>query len=318
MFNKYWREYPWFFQLFQFLLLVFICISFFSILGLAIPAITGVSAAEITNLQVDSPAHVRIAMLLTAGIGNMSVFLIPCALFAYAVHPQPLQYLGIRKPQDKKHWLIVLLLAIGTVPMISGIQGLIDMIPLSADLEAAKAKFAAQQKAMTNFTTTAEFLVAIPVLAIIPAIGEELLFRAVMIKFAAKKMVGTIFFPILLSAVFFGMAHGNTVGLISLIISGIILGYVYYLTGSLVMSMFAHFIVNGSQLLLIYFGRDNSAVKNMMDSNEIPLGLFAGGIILFALSFYWLWKSRTPLPKSWTNDFTPEELEQKLQDKNNY
>lgn len=318
MFNKYWREYPWFFQLIQFVLLVFICVAFFSVMiAFVVPLMTNVQISEIQKIVYDSKPNVRIAFLLFQGFSQLFVFLIPCAMFAYAVHPRPLQYLGITQPANNAHWWIVLLIAISAIPVVSGIAGLFDQIPLTAKLEAKKATFATQQKAMLNLQTAGEFITAFIVMGIIAPIGEEFLFRGIMMKFAAKKMVGNIFWPILLTAVFFAMVHGNVVGFVSLVISGLILGYVYYFTGSLVLSMFTHFIVNGSQVLLMYFGRNNEAMTKMMETNETPWGIFIAGIAVFIFSFYLLWKNRTPLPVNWTTDFTQEELEQKVQDKNN-
>ncbi|HYC30173.1 MAG TPA: type II CAAX endopeptidase family protein, partial [Chitinophagaceae bacterium] len=310
--------YPWFFQLIQFVLLVFICVAFFTIVTVfLVPVITGVGADSMLTLTTDSPPAIRIGVFIANTVGHLGIFLIPPALFAYAAHPHPLQYLGIRKPGRNIHWLIVFLLALGSLPVTGGIAGLFDQLPLSPALEASKAKFAEQQKALLNLTTPGEFISAIVMVAIVAPIGEELLFRSVMMRFAAKKMVGSIFWPIMLTAVLFASMHFNVVGFISLIIAGMALGYIYYLTGSLMMSIFAHAVINGTQAVLIYFGRNNKELMEMMESNETPWGLFIGGIILFLGAFYWLWKERTPLPKTWTNDFSAEELQQREQEKNN-
>jgi len=51
MFNKYWREYPWFFQLIQFVLLVFICVAFFSVvIAFVVPLMTNVQISEIQKI----------------------------------------------------------------------------------------------------------------------------------------------------------------------------------------------------------------------------------------------------------------------------
>lgn len=318
MFNKYWREYPWFFQLVQFVLLVFVCLAFFSVVSLfVLPLITGISPTTLQEFSFDSSPSERINMYIVVAVGQVGMFLIPSALFAYAAHPKPLQYLGLRKPQRGIHWLIVAILALGAIPTVSGIAGLFDMIPLSEALEASKAKFEAQQKALLNITTPGEFITTMITIAIIAPIGEELMFRGIMLRFAAKKMIGSIIWPIMLTAVLFATLHGNVVGTPSLIISGMLLGYIYYLTGSLWLSMFAHAIVNGSQAAIIYLGRDNAELVKMMESNDIPWGLFLTGVAVFIAAFYWLWKERTPLPQGWTNDFTPEELQQREQEKNN-
>lgn len=299
----------------QFVLLVFVCLSFFGVItSFVLPKFTGLSLTDIQNLSVDSAPSVRINALLTQAVGHLGIFMVPSLLFAYAVHPKPFQYLGITRPANNQHWLIVFLLVAGLLPTVSGIAGLLDKIPLSKELEEAKLRFADMQKALLNLTTPGELIAALLVIGVIPAIGEELMFRGIMMKFSAKKMKGGIIWPIMLSSVFFAAMHGNTVGVISLFIAGITLGYIYYLTGSLVLAIFAHFIVNSSQVVMIYAAGSNEQMKAFVESNDTPWGIFIGGIVLFVISFYWLYKSRTPLPANWTNDFTDAELAAKEQE----
>lgn len=275
--------------------------------------ITGVTMQSVRSLTVDSSENVRIAAFLFNGLGHIAIFSLPCALFAYAVHPSPVQYLGFKRVANKKHWLIVLILSLAAIPLVSGIAELLEKIPLPESLEHMKERFALQQKAMMNLQTPAEFITALILTGLIAAFGEEMLFRAIMMKFAAKRVKGSIFWPIFISGTFFALMHGNVVGFIPLLISGLMLGYVYYLTGSLWLSIFSHMIVNSVQVGILYFGRHNVELTEMMDSNEIPWGLFIGGILVFITSFYWLWKNRTPLPANWSSDFTEEELEERKQ-----
>lgn len=317
MFNKYWREFPWFLQLVQFVLLFFVCLAFFAFLATYLtPILTGVNIEDIQNIRFDSSSNVRVAVYTLQGLAHLGMFTISVALFAYATHPRPLEYLNLISAKKPVQWLWVLLLALGAIPMISGIASLVDMIPLTESLEQSKADFAAKQKAFLNMQTPMEFIMAILTIGLIPAVGEELLFRGVMMKFAAKKMVGSIFWPIILSSVFFAMIHGNVVGILSLLIAGMILGYVYYLTGSLLLSIFAHLIVNSTQVIISYVGRGNEDVEAFMNSNDIPWGLFIGGTLLFAGAMYMLWRDRTPLPPTWTSDFNHEELIEKENEQN--
>ncbi|MCB0698506.1 MAG: CPBP family intramembrane metalloprotease [Chitinophagales bacterium] len=316
MFNRYWREYTWFMQLVQFVLVFFISLTFFSVVALYLaPMLTGVSIEQIQNISESSSPQVRIGFLTFQGIAHLGMFTLSVAMFVYALHPRPLEYLNIKGAGKSDQWLWVGVLALATIPVISGLASLIDMIPLSDSLEKSKETFEAQQNGILNLTTVPEYISAIIVMSILPAVGEELLFRGIMMRFASKKMVGSIFWPILLSSVFFAMIHGNVLGLIPILIAGMVLGYVYYLTGSLVLAMYAHWIVDFTQVSLVYFGRNNEQISKLSETNEMPMGLFAVGLIVFVLAFYMLWKNKTPLPKTWTNDFTTQELEEIEQEK---
>lgn len=77
--------------------------------------------------------------------------------------------------------------------------------------------------------------------AILPAIFEELLFRKGIITLTKK--YGALF-SIILSAVIFGLIHGNIIQAIFAFFTGLVLGYVYIKTNSIGVCMLIHFINN--------------------------------------------------------------------------
>ena len=309
MFNKHLRESPIGIQLVILLMLLGMGILIFSLLGAAIAgSVPGASVDSLQNLTVNSTANERIAFFLAQGIASAGLFIVPAVVFVLKVHPRPKEYLNLRPAQKPSQTLWVVLVAIFSIPVVSGIASLIDMIPLSEGLEASKSSFQESQKAYMNMQTTGEFVTAFIVMSIIAAVGEELTFRGLLMRFFAKRSKGKIFWPIFLSSIIFSVIHGNVVGLVSIVIAGMVLGYIYYYTGSLLLSMLAHFIVNGTQITVSYLGRNNEDITAVMESNDMPWPIFIGGCILFIFSFYKLSQSKTPLPNNWTNDFSDAEL----------
>lgn len=75
--------------------------------------------------------------------------------------------------------------------------------------------------------------------------------------------------------------------------------------------MLGHMLNNGLQVALLYFGANNATIKAIGESNELPAFVPVIGVAVFAASFYLLWKSRTPLPPDWADDYTKEELSEK-------
>src|SRR5690606_15272529 len=121
------------------------------------------------------------------------------------------------------------------------------------------------------------FLKTFAVMALLPAISEELFFRGIIMRMVHQR-VGKVIHAILLSAIIFALMHGNPMGFVSIIIAGAILAAVYYLTGSLWLSMLAHLLNNGLQIILIYLGTSNKAIQAFIDSDSIPLPYVAAGI----------------------------------------
>jgi membrane protease YdiL (CAAX protease family) len=98
-----------------------------------------------------------------------------------------------------------------------------------------------------------EFLAAIVILAIVPAIGEELLFRGILqnkIEMLSKNKHIAIW----ITAFIFSFIHFQFYGFVPRLLLGALFGYLYIWSGNLTIPILAHFINNGFTLLLLYAG----------------------------------------------------------------
>lgn len=294
-------------QLILFGLMVFTLASFFTVVAYVLtPKITGLSMAEVsTGLTEYSTRKVKDAFLLVQALSSIGIFLVPPLLFAYFTHPKPGAYLGLRSPGKAIHWLLVLIIMVGAIPVLLGIESLFRELPLSGKLKEIQAQNDAAFKALLNMESFGAFLKTMAVMAILPAISEELMFRGIVMRmaYARSKRAGV---AIAVSSFLFAAVHYNPVGLFAIFFAAVLLGSIYYLTGSIWMSMFAHFLNNGVQIFLMYLGTHNASVKAFAESDTMPMYLPIAGAIIFAGSFYLLWKNRTPLPYNWADDFANE------------
>ena len=85
--------------------------------------------------------------------------------------------------------------------------------------------------------------------AVIPAFFEEILFRGALL--GALRPYGDNA-AIILSAFFFGLAHGNVFQFAYAMVLGLFFGYIYVRTNSLKITMIYHFLVNGNAVTLQY------------------------------------------------------------------
>ncbi len=90
--------------------------------------------------------------------------------------------------------------------------------------------------------------------AVIPAIGEEILFRGVLQRLFNEKL-GNFHNGIALSAFIFAAFHANIANFFYLFIFGVILGYIYYWGKSIVFPIIIHLINN--TMVLFSLGTDN-------------------------------------------------------------
>jgi hypothetical protein len=87
--------------------------------------------------------------------------------------------------------------------------------------------------------------------AIFAPIFEEWLCRGMVLRGLLTKMKPT--WAIVLSALFFAVIHMNPWQALNAFIIGVIMGYVYYKTGSLILTMIIHFVNNGTAVVLSQF-----------------------------------------------------------------
>ena len=290
-------------------LMMFTLVSFFTVVAyLLIPLFTGTSITDISKLSETSPRNIKDAFLFFQGLSSVGIFLAPAALFAYMMHPRPVAYLGLRKPGSAIHWILVPVVMLGAIPVLLGIESIFREINLGGKMQDLQNQNDNALKALLTMNSFSDFLKAFIVMSIFPGICEELLFRGVLMRmaFVRTQKIGV---AIALSSFVFAVVHYNPVGLFAIFFAAVLLGLIYYLTGSLWMSMLAHFLNNGLQIMLMYMGTKNAAIKTFVEGNSIPLYFPLAGAAVFAGAFYLLWKYRTPLPDDWADDFAGETRE---------
>jgi hypothetical protein len=108
---------------------------------------------------------------------------------------------------------------------------------------------------MLQMDSIGDLVVNLIIIAMLPAIGEELLFRGVI----QKELISRIknhHIAIVIASIIFSGVHLQIQGFLPKFIIGIILGYAYYWTKSIWYPMILHFINNGMQTLILYFVGD--------------------------------------------------------------
>lgn len=121
------------------------------------------------------------------------------------------------------------------------------------------------------------------VVAVIPAICEETLFRGLVQKSFERKFKP--FLSIFITSVFFGIYHFNPYGVVPLISLGVYFGYTAYLSDSIFVSMTLHFLNNlVSVLAFIILGNDELIKSSDVQSPRFVFQLIA--FAMFALLFF--------------------------------
>ena len=107
-----------------------------------------------------------------------------------------------------------------------------------------------QEELSINPTNFGSFTLAVFLLGLLPAIGEELIFRGVVLNGLRKRFSPPV--AVILSSCLFALMHGNLQQLLYPFILGMVMAWIVVRTGSIVISMVVHFVNNFIAILFEY------------------------------------------------------------------
>lgn len=167
-----------------------------------------------------------------------------------------------------------------------------DRIPLPQELTKVINPIKEQLEEMFRTLVVAksvpELAFVLLVVAIAPAIIEELLFRGLIQSSFAR--VTTPLRAAVLTGIIFGVFHFNPFAVVPLMGLGIFFGFLRMRSKSIMIAMTAHLLNNGIAVIVAYFKIDEDALLTAAGKGEqnIPalLSQLSLLIVLFGLSFY--------------------------------
>ena len=139
---------------------------------------------------------------------------------------------------------------------------------------------------LTTFASPGEFLFGFFVIAVLPAIGEELVFRG-MLQPQMQRATKNIHVAIWISAFLFSSLHMQFFGFFPRLLLGALFGYLYYWSGNLIVPMAAHFFNNGFSVVMLYLHQLGKIDIDVESTKAVPWPVVISGTILtFALLVY--------------------------------
>lgn len=271
------------------------------LLGLGLNAVWasvfGFEAANISELIADTPpARVRNFLRLNALTSNGFMFIFPALLFSVFFYRRNRARELKLTTEFRAEWLPGLLVFVFAGFFFSQFTyWLNQMLPLpavAAELEERTGKLV---EAIITMESVPEFLFALFTVAVIPAVGEELLFRGT-IQRRAEEVLGSPHTAIIGTAILFSFIHFQFAGFLPRVVLGLLLGYLFYWTRNLWVSILAHFIINGFQVAAAFFAADQIENLEKPDLTQLPASQMLTTAIISLIFIYlagnWFHKNR--------------------------
>ncbi|MFY8024007.1 MAG: CPBP family intramembrane glutamic endopeptidase [Sediminibacterium sp.] len=224
-------------------------------------------------------------------------FFIPAWAVAKISYQKALPTLGFNSQINIKQVVIVAAISFGALFLSGSLAAINEIIPMPATFLAKARKMENEYQqtmiALATMKNMGDLLLGLLVIAVAPAIFEEVLFRAgvqrVLVGLTKNVTIGIIISSILFSAI-----HASYFGFLPRVALGVVLGLIYYLTSNLWLAILMHFLNNAVVVIQIYvYTQMGKPIKEAMDeSMPIWYGVFGLMIVIPAII---LLKKQLPL-----------------------
>ena len=234
---------------------------------------------------------------------TISLFLLPSLILAYLCAKVPWNWLQL---DNKVNWKVLLwaigimLVALPAINLMSHWnQQMVLPTWLSGVEEWMKAKEAEAEwltKQFMSVTTISGLLVNLLLMAVLPALSEEITFRGVLQRLLNFQLsTFNSHLAIWLTAIIFSAIHMQFYGFVPRMLMGALFGYMLVWTGSLWVPMLMHFVNNGMAVLLYFMANrahwDMDKVDAIGTGNTLWLGIVS--LVLTVVGIYMFRRSTT-------------------------
>ena len=289
----------------QFIMLLFTMVACFLLLMLTgillAPLILGIPLTELMNTVngVNTAQNLNLMRYMQT-LQSISLFIIPAFFAAYLFSGNVTGYLCLSRTNfeprtlNKKTWFgAVLLLMLMAMPFINLLAALNEMIVfprslagLEQWLKLAEENARQMLELFLNADHAGGMLFNIFMISILPALGEELIFRGVIQKIFAR-WTGNIHVAIIISGFLFSLMHLQFYGFFPRWLLGVMFGYLLVWSGTLWLPIFAHFVQNGVAIFFSYLIHQGTIPEEMEEIGanwtDIPVTIAATVICAWLL-----------------------------------
>jgi uncharacterized protein len=269
----------------------------FMILGLLFAWIffgTGISEYG-ENFDLSNPNNMPVLKFLQACF-SIGLFVFPPLVAALFFNGKIAEYLKLDKKVTINGLILSIMLVVFSMPLINFLVMLNENIHFPEFLKGIeqvlkKMENDAQKTSMLflQSSSVGQYIVNLIVIAIIPAIGEELSFRGIFQRLF-HDWTKNIHLAIFISAFIFSAMHLQFYGFFARWLLGIFFGYLFYWSGNLWLPIIAHFF-NNAFAVTLYFIKGDLAQKaeNIGTGREmIPTVIFS--VVSIGLLLYLIYR----------------------------
>lgn len=256
--------------------------------------------AEAIKSPFDNPS-LRVPLLIMQGFGTLFGMILIPILFLRA------QQRSIIQLFTTSHFIQPVFIVIVLVIVFMGVNSVFIewnkniSFPGDEIFRNIEENLAKGTKFLTTFNSIGDVVFAFIVIAVIPAIGEELVFRG-MIQNDLYRLTRNPHAAIWLAAIIFSAFHIQFFGFVPRMLLGAMFGYLYYWSGNLWLAVLAHFVNNGFTVIGLYLYQKGVINVDLEGDASVPWQAVAfsavfSTLLLYSFKMFYNRHAKTSLPE---------------------
>ncbi|NLA24327.1 MAG: CPBP family intramembrane metalloprotease [Bacteroidales bacterium] len=270
---------------------ILIILLFFLMAQLVLGSIlTNYDITDLSSLTENDVVEINI-LKFAHFISSLLSFVFPAVLIAGIIYRNVSERLMFSKKPNVSWYVLASLILIFAMPFMNLIIQWNEAIVFPESLSDLYKSFRASEDSAIHITelmlaknTSYNLWINIVVMALIPALGEEMLFRGI-IQRLFHDLSKNIHVAIWLSAFLFSAIHFQFFGFIPRLLLGAFFGYLVYFSGSILLGIWVHFLNNGLAILAHHFMQKGDLPENV-DKLGSESGDLAWVMISIALTIF--------------------------------
>ncbi len=237
-----------------------VCLAFFMVgnllcggIILILAKLEGLDFTQLlSSLNENSPIGSRNFIRMVLFLNHVFSFILPAIFTTLFVYKKlAVNYLKINKLPNLTTIGRAFLLLVVSIPLVQYSYLLNKMIPLPQWMKGMEQDTSRMLEAIITKEHWYEAVINVVLIGVIPAIGEEMLFRGIL-----QQQIGRLLknehVMVWLSAAIFSAIHFQFEGFFARMILGALLGYLFVWTRNLWVPMIVHLLNNSIQVIAIY------------------------------------------------------------------
>lgn len=225
-------------------------------------------------------------------LSHLGLFVVPGLVFAFLMGRKPLDYLQGQRIPNAVNLLIPALIMTALIPVVHALMQLNQQLSLPEAMSSLEQWMRQTEDAaevmmerFLNVSGTRALLFNLLMIAVLPAIGEEFIFRGA-VQRIFRQWTGNVHLAVFIAALLFSAMHLQFYGFLPRLLLGLVLGYMFVMSKNIWVPVFAHFFNNAAAVIVYYIAYNTDVISpEAMAGSRFSFLIIALSVVVTSMLF---------------------------------